>query len=158
MPDFKIPRVTRLPAASSRREKRRRAVIVVIPGATPLEFIGPMEFLLEANFMLDLSDRADLGYDVEMVTTQPGTVYERGGMKIVVDKPYHKLRGEIDTLIFQPITYDEACLQDKRFIAWVGRMATRVRRVATVCIGTYILAEGGRARWSPCHDALVGLR
>jgi transcriptional regulator GlxA family with amidase domain len=159
MPEFNIPHVKTLPVALPPKERRRRVVIVVIPGATPMEFIGPMEFLGEANFMLDHSDRSDLGYDIEMVTTQPGVVYERQGLKIVVDKPYHELRGKIDTLIFQPIDYDERCIHDKRFISWVGRIATRVRRIATVCIGTYILAEAGvldgrraTTHWAACDD------
>ena len=62
MPEFNIPDVTGLP----KQERRRRVVIVVIPGATPLEFIGPMEFLGEANFMLDHSHRSDLGYDIAL--------------------------------------------------------------------------------------------
>jgi hypothetical protein len=38
-------------------------------------------------------------YDIEMVTTRPGIVCGREGLKIGVDKSYQQLRGKIDTLI-----------------------------------------------------------
>lgn len=159
MPDFVIPPVTSLPIGLKAHERRRRIVIVVIPGAWPAEFIGPMEFFNEANLMLEQSDRTDLGYDVEIVTTRPGVVYTQNGLSIMVDRPYKEIRGPVDTLIFQPIDHMGECLKDRKFIQWVSRMSGRVRRIATVCVGTYILAEAGvldgkraTTHWSASQD------
>jgi transcriptional regulator GlxA family with amidase domain len=125
----------------------------------PLEFVGPLDMFAEANFMLNHSGRHDAGYDVEIVTTEPGAVYERNGMKILVDKPFHALRGPIDTIVISAIDYDEKCLKDERFMSWVGRVAPKTRRIASVCIGAYVLAEAGvldgrraTTHWSACAD------
>ena len=115
-----------------------------MPGGDPFDLIGPMAVLREANFYLEWSGRPDLVYDYEVVSNQPGTVFETEGLSIVVDKPCYDIRGDVDTVVFQAIDIPEGkCLQDQRFIAWIRRIAKRARRVVTACIGTYLLAEAG---------------
>jgi transcriptional regulator GlxA family with amidase domain len=82
-------------------------------------------------------------YDYEIVSNQPGTVFEAEGLRIVVDKPCYDIRGDVDTVVFPAIDYEGKCLRDQRFIAWIRRISKRARRVVTVCIGTYLLAEAG---------------
>jgi transcriptional regulator GlxA family with amidase domain len=64
-------------------------------------------------------------------------------MKIVIEKSFREVKGPVDTLVFQPIDYNGDCLHNHEFIEWVTAMAPKVRRMATVCIGTYIMAEAG---------------
>lgn len=158
MPEFSLPKIRTL-SSIPKSKGRRRVVFVTMPNGDPFDLIGPMTVLHDANWQLENSGRLDLGYDIEVVTNQPGTVYQVDGFRMVVDKSCHEVRGDVDTLVFQAVDYEEECLKDRRFIDWVKRIAPRTRRLATACIGTYVLAEAGlldgrraTTHWSACEN------
>ena len=155
--EFEVPTVDSI-QASPRRRTKRRFVLVAVPDGDPFDVIGPMAVIREANYFLESSGRPDLKYDYEVVTNQPGTVFEVDGLKMVVDKPCYEVRGNVDTVVFQAVDYEGECLEDERFLAWVRRISKRARRMATACIGTYVLAGSRPAGRSPSHDALVRVR
>lgn len=157
MPEYKIPAVASLPRESA--ANRRRIVLVTNPRARSLEFMGPMQVFDEARIFLDFSGRPELAYDVEIVSTGSGPIYDRKGLSISADKPYHRVRGKVDTLMFQAADENDECLQDERFIAWVAKMSQRVRRIVSICTGSFILAEAGvldgrraTTHWCACDD------
>jgi transcriptional regulator GlxA family with amidase domain len=103
-----------------------------------------MAVLREANFYLEASGRPDLVYDYEVVSNQPGAVFEAEGFRVLVDKGCYDVRGDVDTVVFQPIDLPEGkCLRDQRFIAWIRRISKGARRMVTACLGSYLLAEAG---------------
>lgn len=131
------------PKAARRRDGRRRVVFVASPNADTLEIIGPMNVLRAANTVLEDSGRGSSGYHVEVVTSRRGVVYQVEGLEIRANKPFHRLRGSIDTLLFAPMKLDDLFERRDRFLAWVRRVSDRARRVGTICFATYILAEAG---------------
>jgi len=137
-----IPRVDSVQAIP-RGEGRGRFLLVAIPGADPFDLIGPLTVIQEANLFLESSGRADLAYRYEVVTSVPGAVFEADGFRMEVDKACYDVRGDIDTVVFQAIDLAADCLRDERFIEWVGQISKRARRMASACIGTYVLAEAG---------------
>ena len=141
MIEVDVPRVESLRATP--RDEGKRCVLVTVPGGDPFDLIGPMAVLREANFFLETSGRPDLVYDYEVVSNQPGTVFEAEGLRIVVDKPCYDIRGDVDTVVFQAVDYEGKCLRDERFIAWIQRISKSARRMVTACSGTYMLAEAG---------------
>ncbi len=157
MPEYNIPTVTSLPDGDE--AKRRRIVLVTNPSSRSLEFMGPMQVFDEAKLFLDHSGRPDLAYQIEIVTTGSGPIYERKGLSISAAKPYHRLRGPVDTLLFQAADKNDECLRDERFIAWVAKMSQKVRRIVSICTGSFILAEAGvldgrraTTHWCACDD------
>jgi transcriptional regulator GlxA family with amidase domain len=118
-------------------------VFVASPTPDPLELVGPLNVLKIANFVLAHSGRPDLGYDLEVVASVPGVVFEMDGLEIRAEQPYHRLRGAVDTLLFSPMEFDDLFDGSDRFLDWVRRMSGRVRRIGTICWATYILAEAG---------------
>jgi transcriptional regulator GlxA family with amidase domain len=141
MIEVDVPRVESLRATP--RGEGKRCVLVTVPGGDPFDLIGPMAVLREANFFFETSGRPDLVYDYEVVSNQPGTVFEAEGLRIVVDKPCYDIQGDVDTVVFQAVDYEGKCLRDERFIAWIQRISKSARRMVTACSGTYMLAEAG---------------
>lgn len=140
--EFSAPRVKSIRSSRS-STRRRRVVFVTVPDGDPFDLIGPMMVLLDTNWQLENSGRADLGYDIEVVSNEPGTVFQSSGLRIEVDKACYDVRGAVDTLVFQAVDYEEKCLSDRRFIDWIRRVAPRTERLVTACLGTYMLAEAG---------------
>jgi transcriptional regulator GlxA family with amidase domain len=157
MPKYKIPAIHDLPEADD--ASGRRIVLVTNPSARSLEYMGPMQVFDEANLFLEFSGRGDLAYQIEVVSTGSGPIYNRKGLSINVETPYHRVRGPVDTLILQAADEHDECLQDERFIAWVAKMSTQVRRIVSICTGSFILAEAGvldgrraTTHWCACDD------
>lgn len=143
MPEYLVPTAQNLPPKRPGSSGRRRIVLVTNPRAASLEYMGPLQVFDEARLFLEAAGRPDLNYAVEIVTTRPGSVYTRKGFSIEAQTPYHQLRGDVDTLIFQAADENDECLRDEKFIAWVARMSGRVRRIVSICTGSFILAQAG---------------
>src|SRR5262245_45837380 len=137
MLEFDAPTVESL-RGSPRNGDKRRFVLVTMPGGDPFDLFGAMAMVREANFYLEWSGRPDLVYDYEVVSNQPGTVFEAEGLRVVVDKACYDIRGDVDTVVFQAIDYEGKCLRDQRFLAWIRRIAKRARRMVSACLGTYV--------------------
>jgi transcriptional regulator GlxA family with amidase domain len=70
-----------------------------------------------------------------------------------------RLEPAIDTLIVAGGLGTRAAVSDPALIAWLRRAAPRVRRLASVCSGAFLLAEAGlldgrraTTHWSSCAD------
>jgi len=125
-------------------ELRKRVVLVASQNSFPLDLIGPMDVLYVTNLVLELSGRPDMGYDIEVISSQKGSVFERNGLKITTEKSYDQLTGEVDTLMFPPMDFDVFMGGNHEpFLNWVKAQSDKVRRVVSVCAGTYILAAAG---------------
>ncbi|MDX1488865.1 MAG: AraC family transcriptional regulator, partial [Acidiferrobacterales bacterium] len=142
MLEFRVPTIKDLPPRDAANQ-RIKVLMVAVNGANASELIGPLSVFTIANYMLENSGRTDIGYDVEIVAVESGTVFESGGMKIVVDKSYEKVEGPVDTVVFQSVDEHGTCLLDEPFLEWVGDLTKRARRISSICIGTYILAAAG---------------
>ena len=100
--DFSAPKVKSI-RSSREATRRRRVVFVTVPGGDPFDLIGPLMVLQDTNWQLENSGRSDLGYDIEVVSNEPGTVFRENGMRIEVDKACYDIQGAVDTLVFQAV-------------------------------------------------------
>lgn len=120
----------------------RRVVIVTNRSSNTLEYLGFLQVFAETQYFLKISNRPP-AYKVEVITHGTGTIYACEGLEIIASKSFDKLRGNVDTIVFQAIGDSEDCLLDTRFIQWVARTTLRVRRIVSACTGAFILAEAG---------------
>lgn len=133
--------VTRL--AERRRETTRRIVIVTYNNAQTLDVVGPAEVFVAASQLVQARRPGMVApYAVQVVAPTAGPVTMHSGLRLLADQSYRDLQGSIDTLIFSGGEIAEAVF-DEALLRWARRTAPRVRRLASVCSGAFVLAQAG---------------
>jgi transcriptional regulator GlxA family with amidase domain len=135
----------------------RRVTLVAFPDAQVLDVIGPLEVFARTTRWLEENGRGDPGYAIELVARRAGRLTTSSGLRLVVDRPIRSVRRGVDTLLVGGGRGVPDALADAELIAWVKRMAPRVRRLGSICTGTFVLAEAGlldgrrvTTHWSAC--------
>jgi transcriptional regulator GlxA family with amidase domain len=83
------------------------------------------------------------GYAVEIVSAKAGPLLTQSGLRLVADRSFAAVRGGIDTLLVAGGRGTPQAMADGALLAWLRRMAPRVRRLGSVCTGTFVLAAAG---------------
>jgi transcriptional regulator GlxA family with amidase domain len=122
----------------------RRIVIVAFDGCQALDVIGPHEVFAGAR-EIQLSRAAkDRGYQPVIVGTGKEIESDSGVRMIPVARiEAWPARTPIDTLIVAGGAGARKAAEDINVVRNVTRLATRARRVASVCTGAFVLAAAG---------------
>ena len=133
----------------------RRIAIVAYPDVQVLDVTGPYEVFATAA-RLHRDGRPPSPYAVEVVAASAGPIATQSGLRLVADRAFGEVR-DADTVLVAGGAGTVAAMQDGRLLAWLRRMAPRVRRLGSVCSGTFVLAEAGlldgrraTTHWSAC--------
>jgi len=137
----------------------RRVVCVAFPDVQVLDVTGPLEvFGRAARLLVEQGKRRDLSYSVEIAGPAAGPIATSSGFSILADRRFRDVRGNVDTLLVAGGRGSSRAAQDRSLLAWLTRIAPRVRRLGSVCTGTFILAaagllDGRRAttHWASCE-------
>jgi transcriptional regulator GlxA family with amidase domain len=130
--------------------------IACFPGAELLDIAGPTSVFSSATSLL----RRKAGYDVRLVAQRAGPVITSSGVTLTAEQALGSIRGAIDTLIV-PGGLRGALDDDgaAALVPIIRRLAPRVRRLASVCSGAFILSRAGvldgRAavtHWAACDQ------
>ncbi|MGB8902120.1 MAG: DJ-1/PfpI family protein [Methylocella sp.] len=122
----------------------RTVYIVAYPGAEILDITGPFEVFAFANAILQQGGViTEPAYQIEVLAEKPGPVTTSCGLKIIADRAYSEVTDGIDTLLIAGATDVNSILCDPVLADWVRTVAPRVRRLASVCTGAFLLAESG---------------
>jgi transcriptional regulator GlxA family with amidase domain len=127
---------------SQARQPRRIAIFTYDRGQS-LDVTGPLEVFSIANrLLLEGQPDSQRFYDTEILAPRAGTVTMSSGLRLLADRAYFEVRGSIDTLVVAggDLTEVEG---DTRLLRWLARTQPRLRRLASVCSGAFILAEAG---------------
>jgi transcriptional regulator GlxA family with amidase domain len=139
-----------------------RVSMVAFDDAQILDIVGPLEvFSRAARLISDEGRRGPLPYTVEVLARHAGPITTSCGIAIVAARSYRSVRAGIETLVVSGGRGVQPALADRQLIAWLRRMAPRVKRLASVCTGAFVLAEAGlldgkraATHWRSC-DALA---
>ncbi|MGH8508250.1 MAG: GlxA family transcriptional regulator [Gammaproteobacteria bacterium] len=148
-----------IPYALTHDRKVRSIGIVAFPGVEVLDITGPMEVFTFASMGLQREGiTKDPAYTVEVLAEKPGPVKTLSGLQIIADRAYSDITNGIDTLLI-PGGGVTSVLSDRLLVDWIRTMAPRVRRLASVCTGAFLLAESGlldgrqaTTHWNWCNQ------
>ena len=117
-----------------------RVAIVAYDGVSLLDLSGPLEALRVASTHPNHVG-ASLIYACSVHSVHGGPIMTADGVPIVT-VPLAALDGHaIDTLIVPGACNVDDVRRDRELIDWIGRRAPDCRRICSVCIGAFLLAE-----------------
>ena len=118
--------------------------MLAYPDVQILDVTGPLEVFARAGRVaVERGRLAESPYRVEVLAPKPGMLRSQSGIGLVADRALADVTGGIDTLLVAGGAGTRAMVEDRAVVAWIRRMARRVRRLGSVCTGTFILAATG---------------
>src|SRR5262249_40924513 len=109
-----------------------------------LDVTGPLEvFARTSRWLIDQGRRREPAYTVELLAECRGPVVSSSGLELLVRRSFTEVRGGIDTLLVAGGVGARRATGGRGVTRWIRRMAPRVRRLASVCTGAFLLAEAG---------------
>jgi transcriptional regulator GlxA family with amidase domain len=119
-----------------------RVAIAAYEGVSLLDLSGPLEALRVASTHPNHLGTS-LIYECSVHSVHGGLVMTADGVRIATE-PVSMLDGHaIDTLIVPGACNVDDVRRDRELIDWVRRRAPDCRRVCSVCVGAFLLAETG---------------
>jgi transcriptional regulator GlxA family with amidase domain len=119
-----------------------RVAFVAYEGVSLLDLSGPLEALRVASTHPNYLGVSSV-YACSVHSIHGGPIMTADGVRIVTE-PTRALDGQaIDTLIVPGACNIDDVRRDRELIDWIRGRAPDCRRVCSVCIGTFLLAEAG---------------
>jgi len=120
-------------------------VFVAAPGTEILDLVGPLQVFARAS---DMYSRANPGarpiYSVEVASiSSRRSLTANCGLSFAADKTFRDVRGKIDTVLVAGGDAIERNEINADAVRWLKKIATRSRRVGSVCTGAMLLARAG---------------
>jgi transcriptional regulator GlxA family with amidase domain len=125
--------------------RSRRIGFLIYPDCDILDLCGPCDAFHYADAYLTRFGRtSEPGYQCDILAATPGPVRTSCGIELLATHSFRDIGDGLDTLIVAGgvISVEQAC-KDPSLVEWVLSTAPRVRRVASICTGAFILAAAG---------------
>lgn len=137
----------------------QKVVMLAFPDAQILDITGPMEiFSRTARWLKDHGRVSELCYDLSIVAKDKGPIRTSSGMQILADYSLDD-RVEADTILISGGIGFRQAISDESTLEWLKENLSKVKRVGSVCTGSFVLAElglleGKRAttHWAYCEE------
>ena len=118
----------------------RRVVLLVVPPVEELDLVAPAVALGTANRHLGARG---IPYSIEVVTTARNRKIEgECGLSLLAHGHYRGVAGDVDSLLVI-CGVGARRLSDPPLFSWLRRMSKSVRRIGSVCVAAFLLAEAG---------------
>lgn len=132
---------------------QRRVVIVIFDGFQMFDLAGPADVFTTAGLFAP-----EPGYRVEVAAVRVGAVLAQNGITTLAETALGEVAGPVDTLLVVGGLSVPEHLGDQELVMGIARLAAGARRVASVCNGSFLLAEAGllRGRRATTHWLVAG--
>lgn len=136
----------------------RRILLLAAPDSQVLDLVGPFQVFTRASEILSRShpNQPPL-YSIEVVTTERGMLLTSCGLRLQAHCTFKQARGSADTLLIVGGSCVEEGKEDAAVVEWMRKMASRVRRVGSICTGAFLLGRAGllndrraKTHWKYC--------
>lgn len=133
------PRIPKDPGST------RRIVIVGAPGTQILDLVGPFQIFVPASDLFAAKNPSCASiYRVEIVSISRGrAVLTNCGLSLTAHSNFRQVKGPIDTLLVAGADSIEIGQISEEVLQWLRVIATKTRRVGSVCTGALMLAQAG---------------
>lgn len=122
----------------------RNIAVVGFDGAEVLDIVGPLEVFAMADMLLkNQSDGVSPVYKLSVLARQEGIFTTFSGIKLVADASWRHFTDIPDTLFIAGGPDMTPLTEDRDFIDWVRVMEKKVRRLCSICTGSFVLAQAG---------------
>ncbi|HEY8032775.1 MAG TPA: GlxA family transcriptional regulator [Methylocella sp.] len=124
--------------------KSRRIGVLIYPGCDIVDVCGPCDVFNYAELYLRRFGKiSEPGYHCDILAANPGPVRTSCGIELIATHSYCDASDGVDTLVVVGGMAVEQASKDRSLVEWVSSMAPHVRRMASICNGTFILAAAG---------------
>ncbi|MFI5180972.1 MAG: AraC family transcriptional regulator [Thermoanaerobaculia bacterium] len=121
-----------------------RVAMLAYPDCQMLDVMGPLEVFSRASrWLKENGKRADDAYSVEILGLSRGPFRASSGLRLLADRRFDEVGRGIDTLLISGGRGMERCRAHAPLLRWIRQQKGRVRRLASICTGTFFLAEAG---------------
>jgi len=122
--------------------KSRRIIFTVYKGVSLLDLAGPLEaFRIADAFSPSRGRRAS--YECTVVSSRGGRVMTADGVELNTKPARKAAKNPIDTLVVPGGFFVDDVTRDRTLVQWIAKTAPGCRRVCSVCVGSFLLAEAG---------------
>ncbi|MDR0228837.1 MAG: helix-turn-helix domain-containing protein [Flavobacteriaceae bacterium] len=143
--------------------KNKHIVFVVMPNSLSFDLIGPSEVFNLANEALSEYDKlpeAEVGYTITFASAiQELELTLDNGLVVKCQKSVFDIKEDIDTIIIAGFSRHRQWKTYKNLYEWLEKKSKNVRRIASVCVGAFALAEAGlldgrqaTTHWNSCRE------
>jgi transcriptional regulator GlxA family with amidase domain len=118
--------------------------MITFDNAQVLDVTGPLEVFAMANHYVggEAEPKMD-AYRIEILAEEEGPVTMSSGIKILADRSWKSDLSELDTLLVSGGPGAYANSKNRSLQRVLREQNSQVRRIASICTGSFILAEAG---------------
>lgn len=120
----------------------RNVLIPIFDGYQPIDVVGPHEVFVGANEAMDVLDVDAARYAVSLVAATGDSVLSESGLRIVANDTFDS-SPRAHTLIVPGGRSSRDYDAHGEVVEWLRGQAQHADRVASVCTGTFLLAQAG---------------
>lgn len=139
--------------------KSKLVVIVVMPDALSLDITGPADVFNGANHAIGGFNQGNSYRLMYVSPTGEIDVRLNNGLTIRCEKYLNEVDEEIDTIIIGGFPTHNKWDAFPELVSWIQNHSPNIRRICSVCVGAFVLAEGGfldhrkaTTHWQYCKE------